>query len=189
MLYIWLHFILSFKQVTGYFLNCSSFLVPVYNLCDLCILTFIVESQLIMRLVSILSDSYTVKVIWYIFYSFNHWKNSSDFISITIFLSFCVFCFSFFLPLSYKWFSWWLSCHFPQGATPQEKAISVSFLRCFSFSKMIFFYLNVFTFNWRIIALQYYIDFCHMSTWISHKHMYVPFPLNLPPTPSHLFMS
>lgn len=63
LLYIWLHFILSFirkipfKQVTGYFLNCSSFLVPVYNLYNLCILTFIVELQLIMRLISILSYS------------------------------------------------------------------------------------------------------------------------------------
>ena len=47
----------------------------------------------------------------------------------------------------------------------KKPSVSNSFLRCFSFSKMIFFFfsLNVFTFNWRIIALQYYIDFCHMS--------------------------
>ena len=42
-------------------------------------------------------------------------------------------------------------------------------------------------FNWRIIALQYYIGFCHTATWISHKYPYVSSPWKLPPTqtPSH----
>ena len=42
-------------------------------------------------------------------------------------------------------------------------------------------------FNWRIIALQCYVGFCHTSTWISHRHTYVPFLLNFlpPPTPFH----
>ena len=31
--------------------------------------------------------------------------------------------------------------------------------------------------NWRIIALQYCIGFCHTSTWIRHRHTYVPFEL------------
>ena len=28
-------------------------------------------------------------------------------------------------------------------------------------------------FNWRIITLQYYVGFCHVSTWISHRYTYV----------------
>ena len=31
------------------------------------------------------------------------------------------------------------------------------------------FCLNLFIFNWRIIALQYCVGFCHISTWISHR--------------------
>ena len=35
--------------------------------------------------------------------------------------------------------------------------------------------------NWRIIALQYCVGFCHTSTWISHKHIYIRFlPLEPP---------
>ena len=33
----------------------------------------------------------------------------------------------------------------------------------------------------RIIALQYCADFCHTSTWISHRCTFVPSLLNLPP--------
>ena len=52
------------------------------------------------------------------------------------------------------------------------------------FKKQYFF--NLFGFNWRIIALQYCIGFCHTSTWISHRYTYVPLPLtSLPLTPSH----
>ena len=36
--------------------------------------------------------------------------------------------------------------------------------------------------NWRLIALQYCIDFCHTLTWISHGYTYVPSLLTLPPT-------
>ena len=43
-------------------------------------------------------------------------------------------------------------------------------------------FLNVFTFNWRIIALQYCAGFCHTSTCISHRYTYVPSLLSLPPT-------
>ena len=39
--------------------------------------------------------------------------------------------------------------------------------------------INLFIFNWRIIALQYYVDFCHTSTWIGHRYTYVPSLLNL----------
>ena len=39
-----------------------------------------------------------------------------------------------------------------------------------------------FFFNWRLISLQYCVGFCHISTWISHRYMYVPSLLNLPHT-------
>ena len=44
------------------------------------------------------------------------------------------------------------------------------------------FLINLSIFNWRIIALQYYIGFCHTSTWISHRYPYVPSFLNLSPS-------
>ena len=49
-------------------------------------------------------------------------------------------------------------------------------------------FLNLFNFNWRIIALQYCVGFCHTAAWISHRYTYVPSLLNLPPTshPSRL---
>jgi len=31
-----------------------------------------------------------------------------------------------------------------------------------------------FIFNWRLIALQYYVGFYHVTTWISHKYTYIP---------------
>ena len=39
-----------------------------------------------------------------------------------------------------------------------------------------------FVFNWRIIALQCCVCFCHTTTWISHMYTYVLPLLNLPPT-------
>ena len=41
-----------------------------------------------------------------------------------------------------------------------------------------------FIFNWRIIGLQYYLGFCHLSIWMKHRCTYVPSLLSLPPTPS-----
>ena len=38
-------------------------------------------------------------------------------------------------------------------------------------------------FNWRITALQYCVSFCHISTLISHRYIYVPSLLNPHPTP------
>ena len=39
----------------------------------------------------------------------------------------------------------------------------------------------LFIFNWRLIALQYCVGFCHTSTWISHSYTYVPSLLKFPP--------
>ena len=47
------------------------------------------------------------------------------------------------------------------------------------FGKQEFFVL--FFFNWRIIALQYCVGFCHTTTLIGHKYTYVPFLLSLSP--------
>ena len=41
-----------------------------------------------------------------------------------------------------------------------------------------FFYLF---FNWRIIALQTFVVFCQISTWISHRYIHVPSLLTLRP--------
>ena len=43
------------------------------------------------------------------------------------------------------------------------------------------FFLNLFIFNLRIIALLHFAVFCQTSTWISHRYTYIPSLLNLPP--------
>ena len=42
-------------------------------------------------------------------------------------------------------------------------------------------------FYWKIIALQYCVGLCHTLIWISHRYIYIPSLVNLPPTstPSH----
>ena len=45
----------------------------------------------------------------------------------------------------------------------------------------LFFNLNLFIFTWKIIALQYCVGFCHISTWIGQRYMYV-FSLTAHPT-------
>ena len=44
------------------------------------------------------------------------------------------------------------------------------------------FSINLFIFNWRTVALQYCVRFCHTSTWISHQYTYVPSLLKLAST-------
>ena len=48
-------------------------------------------------------------------------------------------------------------------------------------------FFNLFIFYWRIIAFQYCVGFCYISTWISHRYTYISFFLNLPPIPSYPF--
>ena len=43
------------------------------------------------------------------------------------------------------------------------------------------FFLIYHFFNWRVIALQNFVGFCQISTWISHRYTYVPSCLNLLP--------
>ena len=52
-----------------------------------------------------------------------------------------------------------------------------SAILCFSFSWavfMIFFLFYNFIFNWRIIALQYFVGFCQTSAWIGCRCTHVP---------------
>ena len=51
---------------------------------------------------------------------------------------------------------------------------------CFLLLLLLVFVIK-FVFNWRIIALQYCVHFCQISTRISHRYTYVPSLLNLPP--------
>ena len=39
--------------------------------------------------------------------------------------------------------------------------------------------LLLFIFNWRLIALQYCVGFCHTTTWVSHRHIHDPSLSNL----------
>ena len=44
-----------------------------------------------------------------------------------------------------------------------------------------------FFFYWGIIALQYFVGLCHVSTWMSHSYTYIPsFLLPSPPHPTPL---
>ena len=62
------------------------------------------------------------------------------------------------------------------------------FITDFIFSKIRDLFFFSFIFYWRIIALQNFVVFCQVSTWISRRYTYVPSLLNLPPTshPSRL---
>ena len=53
---------------------------------------------------------------------------------------------------------------------------------CFSLNHFYWIGFLKFIFNWRIIALQYSVGFCHATTWTSHKYKYMPSLLNLPLT-------
>ena len=44
-------------------------------------------------------------------------------------------------------------------------------------------------FNWLMIGLQYWLNFCHISTWITMGVTYVPSLCNLPPTSRHSYPS
>ena len=70
--------------------------------------------------------------------------------------------------------AWWAAVH--------GVAQSRTRLKWLSSSSSI--YIFKFVFNWKIIALQCCVGFCHTSTWGNHRYTYVP-SLNLPPT-SHL---
>lgn len=50
-----------------------------------------------------------------------------------------------------------------------------------------FLHFLKFIVNWKIIAVQCCTGFCYTITWISHKYMYVPSPLELPSQAHHFF--
>ena len=37
-----------------------------------------------------------------------------------------------------------------------------------------FTFIHLFIFNWRIVALQYWVGFCHVSAWVINRNRYVP---------------
>ena len=43
-------------------------------------------------------------------------------------------------------------------------------------SEIPLFLLIITYFNWKIIALQYCVDFCHITTWIRHRYIYMAPP-------------
>lgn len=59
-----------------------------------------------------------------------------------------------------------------------------SFYLVTTYIKLIKYFLSIlfFKFNWRAIAPQCCVDFCHTSTWMSHRYTYIPALLNLPLT-------
>ena len=61
------------------------------------------------------------------------------------------------------------------GGEEKDQRVWVGMLAVFYFFSLIYF-------NWRIIALQCCVGFCHPSTWISHRYTYVPSLLDLPAT-------
>ena len=80
--------------------------------------------------------------------------------------------------------------HFPGKYT--EKEVQTYLMKCwpsiipsvlcvyvFSFENLQRFFSLFKSFNWRIIALQYIVSFCHTKTWISYT--YGTSLLNLPP--------
>ena len=98
----------------------------------------------------------------------------------------------------------WISLQFKglsrifSNTTPQFKSINSSTLSLLYGLTLIsihdyyknhsFGFLNKFIFNWKIIALQCCVGFCHITTWISHgTYMSPPFlfslPFCCPPTP------
>ena len=60
---------------------------------------------------------------------------------------------------------------------------SLLIVLCFSF--LMVFFVFIFIFDWKIIALQYFVGFCHTTMWISYKYTYIPSLLSLSPTHPH----
>ena len=96
----------------------------------------------------------------------------------------------------HNFFEFFLKCIWPHvyinrftWGSRSKRPCNLSFLNSMespSLSKVLFIYLLIF--KWRIIALQYYVGFCHISTWISHRCIYMSPPSRTslsPSTPSH----
>ena len=75
------------------------------------------------------------------------------------------------------WLSFSCIHHFPSGGSPiwpqtkyttHRASLSSPSLSC---SFFLVDFLVLFIFNWRIVALQYCVGFCHTSTWISHDQL------------------
>ena len=80
----------------------------------------------------------------------------------------------------------YVGSYFPaQGLNPDPLRWKCGVLDCWTWVPDIcisFFSKYLFIFSWRTIDLQYCVDFCHTSRWISRRYTYVPSLLNFPPT-------
>ena len=55
------------------------------------------------------------------------------------------------------------------------------FFKCHQiYNPLLYFFLKLIYFYWRIVALQNFAVFCETSTWISHRYTYIPSLLKLP---------
>ena len=72
---------------------------------------------------------------------------------------------------------------------PDSVTTQISVYLVYDSSGQFFFSIKkIYFFNWRIIALQCCVGFCHTTRWISHRYTYIPSLLSLsptPPTPPH----
>ena len=83
----------------------------------------------------------------------------------------------------------WVDIPFERSSQPRDWT-QVSFITGGFFTIWaiyISFYFKLIYFNWRIITLQYFDDFCHASAWISYSYTCVPSILSpiLSPSPSY----
>jgi len=60
------------------------------------------------------------------------------------------------------------------GITELDMTEWLSLHRHLGFFHVLAIFFNLFIFNWRVIALQYCVDFYQTSTWISHRYTHVP---------------
>ena len=79
----------------------------------------------------------------------------------------------------YLYYFWYSPGSMSQiSKTPLGNCIGVP---CSMKNKLLF--LLIYFFNWRIMSLQNCVVFCQTSTRISHRYIYLPSLLNLPPIP------
>ena len=126
--------------------------------------------------------------LWVFFFPYQHLNTTLEFFTTPAGVC-ATYCFSSQISTCSHTSSWVLlkfSQEDPSGLPIKDYVIPIPPPTCplICFSSLIFFDLKnyLFIFNWLMIGLQYCFDFCHTSTWISHRCAFVPSLLSLPPT-------